>query len=330
MFYLSSQLSYFVNPLYVFLVFNIIAWFVAAICGYLFTLPIWGEKVAVFTALMIAGGSGFIMYVGQPMNYLLGYAVIIIVPYLFQELMVGDKDSIYNMMIFGLLLGLCIMVYDIFHVYLFIIGYGLLRKVKLSRIMVPIVMSIVIYSGFLFIQSNILNAQFEQSNVKEATEPINTIFRLVTSPRFDEWYILSMTFFERYFGHMGRVFFVFPILLALIGIAFLRTRTSFIVIILLIIPSIATLAYLHFGGTYIAAFSRFVYIAYPCVYILAAITLDKFASITGRKIHMWLALSGPIVCLALFFILNNIDVFGFPSLYYYFYHSSAAPWIITP
>jgi hypothetical protein len=87
---------------------------------------------------------------------------------------------------------------------------------------------------------------------------------------------------------------------------------------------------MHFGGTYIAAFSRFVYIAYPCVYILAAIALDKLASITGGKFHRWLAVSGPVVGLALFFILNNIDVFGYPSLYYHFYHSAAAPWIVAP
>jgi len=330
MFYLTSQLSYFINPLYVFLVFNIIAWFAAAICGFLFALPIWGERVAAFAALMIAGGSGFIMYVGQPMNYLLGYAIIIIVPYLFQEFTFNDRGSIYDMVIFGMLLGLCLMIYDIFHVYLFIIGYGLLKKVGVFRILLPIIISVAMYSGFLFIQSNMLNAKFEQSNVKEITEPINTILRLIASHRFDEWYILTMTFFERYFGHMGRVFFVFPILLALFGITFLRNRTNFVIIILMIVPSIATLAYMHFGGTYIALFSRFVYIAYPCIYILASITLDELASVIGEKIHMRLAILGPVICLAMFFVLNNIDVFGFPSLYYHFYHSEAAPWIIAP
>jgi hypothetical protein len=329
-FYLTSHFSYFVNSFYVFLIFNIALWFCAVICGYLVARDLWDDRVALFTALMIAGGSGFIMYVGQPMNYLAGYASIIIIIYLFYRIVLENEHKSSNFLLFGVLLGLFSMIYDIFHMYLFFFGYLVFIKQNLRRIFLSLIIALIIYEMFLFIQTNVLEVSIDQSNVKEAIEPFSKIVQLVVQPHLGEWYILLMTFFERYFGHLGRVFFVYPLIPALFGIALIKSRIQAVVILLLFVPSIAALAYLHFGGTYVAAFSRIIYIAYPGVYMLAALSLDRIFSMKGGTLRNRLSSIVPWVFIGIFFILNNIDVFGFPMMYYHFYHSASYAWPVKP
>jgi hypothetical protein len=86
-FYISSQFSYFVSPYYVFLVLNVVLWGLAAWSVYRFVSVLWHQRVAVYAAVLVASGSGFIYFVAQPMSYLAGYASIAIIIYVFESLL---------------------------------------------------------------------------------------------------------------------------------------------------------------------------------------------------------------------------------------------------
>jgi len=89
------------------------------------------------------------------------------------------------------------------------------------------------------------------------------------------------------------------------------------------LPSLLTLAVLHYGGQGIATLPRFVYVAYPGVFILVAVALDHLASIEWSRPgfgKMPIIVAG--LALGTLILLNNLDVFGYPIFYYHFYHSN--------
>ena len=104
-YYISSQASYFINPYYVGLVLNTTLWFAAVISAYGFMREIHGERVARITAVLVASGTGFIYYVAQPMSYMAGYALCIILIFLFERIVVGGAGSTWELILFGGALG---------------------------------------------------------------------------------------------------------------------------------------------------------------------------------------------------------------------------------
>jgi hypothetical protein len=65
-YYLSSQVVYFVNPYYVFLIVNIVLWFTASICSFYFVKRWFSARTALLTGDLVATGTGFIYSVAQP------------------------------------------------------------------------------------------------------------------------------------------------------------------------------------------------------------------------------------------------------------------------
>ena len=326
-FYLSSQISYFTNTLYIFIIFNIITWLLSVVCCYLFAKRAWSERAAMLSAAMVASGTGFIMFVGQPMNYLVGYAAISISIYLFQRIIIEDDQSFKSLLLFGALFGFLLMVYDLLPLIVFFVGFGFARRASIKKIFFSLLVSAFIYFGFLFLYFDLLGQEYNDINAKQATDSIVNIVALIRNASLNHWYILIFRFFELYLGHLCKDFFVLPLLPALIGLLLLRDRNEVAVISLLFAPSLLTLAILHFGGQSIAEQPRFMYITYPAIYILAAIALDRIADLQIRPPWMQLISASPWLFILLLVILNNIDVFGFPSTYYHFYWNVGNEWL---
>jgi hypothetical protein len=125
------------------------------------------------------------------------------------------------------------------------------------------------------------------------------------------------------------------VILAGLGAFVLRDRRQAMIILTLLLPSILAVTFLQFGGVqwglanyqgifYLAALPRFAYIAYPGIYLLAAIALAELHSAVGLVAGKWLAPSVvsaiPWLVIALAFALSNLDVFGHPQMYYLFYY----------
>lgn len=325
--YFTSQFSFFVNPYYVGLIFNIFIWFSAVVCGYLFTKRLWNERIAFLTAGMIACGPGFIHHVAQPMLYTAGYAAYIILIYLFQRVVIEEESAVNRFILFGVLLGFGLMTYDLFPLLLFILGYGLLQRIPIGRLLSSIGLSLVIYFGWMYVQTNILKQTIPQDNQGYLTTSMAVIWDMIRHPNLGQWYALSTGFFSRYFTSLNNAVFCLPLIAAGLGLVCLRGRLQILTALLLFVPSASAQAALYFGGAYFYGMPKYFYIAYPGVYILAALFLDTVANApVGRK-WAWMVRALPWGFLSLLFFINNVDVFGFPVFHFLFYKSSGGEWL---
>jgi hypothetical protein len=313
-FYISSQFSYFFNLYYVSLILNVVLWAAAVVCGYLFTRMYWPERVALLTAGFIATGSGFIMFVAQPMVYL------------FERIVIAGPLTVKKLALFGAFLGLASLNYDIFPFYLYIIGYGLFRKVNWMKLIGMIAIAVMIYGGLLLVYQQGLGKEIQTSNSELMTGTLNGFLQWAASATPDQWHIKFKEFFAQFFNNMGSGFIVLPAVFALLGLPLLDGSTRKGIIFFLFLPAVAMQAVLQFGGArfsffYLYELPRLYYIVFPGMYILAAVFLDGAAKMLSGGMLKRLAPTFPWAGLALVVFINNIDVWGVPSLYYHLYFS---------
>jgi hypothetical protein len=158
-------------------------------------------------------------------------------------------------------------------------------------------------------------------------------------PHFSELYTLSVLALRTYFGSLVNAFFILPALVGLVGAFVIRDRDRAMILLTLGLPSALAVLFLQFGRVqwgngqemfYIAALPRFVYIAYPAIYILAAVALQELkgyiASLSSRRLFVYAGHAAPWLVLLLFFLISNVDVLGFPQPYYLFYYPSGGKW----
>ena len=324
-FYITSQISYFINLYYVGLLLNIALWTAATLCAYSFTRKYWSERVALLTAGFIATGSGFIMFVAQPLNYLAQYASIMIIAYLFEKLVAESRAEPGKTILFALILGLASLTYDFFPFYIFIAGYGLLRNVGWKSLLATFVISLAIYSGLILLYTRGLGAEIPNTNSVYISEATSGLIELLRSGSLRQWYAITRNFFGLFFLNMGSAFFILPTVFALLGLPLLKERKPTLIILLFFLPGIALQAFLQYGNTWIYQLPRLYYIVYPGIYILAAVFLDHIGQILTMPRLSRLAPIIPWLGLASVIILNNVDVWGFPVAYFHFYWSTPSP-----
>jgi hypothetical protein len=322
-FYFSSQFTCFFNPYYVFLFLNTGCWLTAVVAGYVFALRHVDPRSAVLFALFIASGSGFIFFVNQPMCYLSGYATIIILLALFEKLLVSE-DANVNIRLFGLLYGLGMLVTDLWMLFPFFLVYGAIRHVRFSRTGAAMILALGFYGMTLAFLAKIAGVPHVLGNTDLLwTAPASS------ASGIDAFYMLCLQSANRFAMDMFHAFIILPVLAALLGLAFLRTRTRILTIAALLIPAAGTVVYLDFSQAMfkewpLSALPRLAYVAYPAIYLLAAIGLVQ----GSRKIfkgHPRVASALPWCFLGLVIVVNNIDVLGIPAIYYHFYFGLDVP-----
>jgi hypothetical protein len=322
-FYFSSQFTCFFNPYYVFLFLNTACWLAAVLAGYVFALRHVDRRCALFFALFIAGGSGFIFFVNQPMCYLSGYAAVMVLIALFEEIVangVGNSD----IWLFGLLYGLGMLVTDLWMLFPFFLVYGLIRRVAFWRAATAVLLAFGFYGLTLLFLSRIAGVPDVQGNT-------NLLWNASGSGvgGIDGFYMLCLQCANRFAMDMFHAFMILPVLAALVGLAFARSRKRILITLALLIPAAGTVVYLDFYGVTfkdwpLAALPRLAYVAYPAVYLLAAIGVIRGSRVIGGRGSRWAEIV-PWVFLGLVIVVNNVDVFGIPAIYYHFYFGMDVP-----
>ena len=322
--YLSSQLSYFTSPFYVSLALNSSLWFLACLCAYYFARPLRGPSFAAYFAFLIACSPGFIAFSTSPRTYLAGYAVIMILIYLFDALVVAKRaENVSNVVLFGCLSGFGMLVYDIFSFYVCFFGLALLKRLPALRVLASFAISFGIYFGFLFLQFSILDLEANTKNSRYLGESFAKICALVFGGDFGEIYIRSATLPAVFVGDLSQGFLVAPLLLAVGGAFLLKDRPQIALALLLGLPVVLNIAFLHygqaiFGGKEMAKLPRIAFTGYPAVYFLSAVTLDELRQVVASGRGATWARSAPWIVLAGILALNNLDVLGHPETYYLF------------
>jgi len=316
--YLASQFTYFFNPYYVYLFINTAWWLAAVTAGFALARRLTNTRTAVIFSLLIATGCGFIYFVNQPMSYLSGYAVEIVLILLF-EILLAEKPGWQNAWLFGLIYGLGMLVSDLLPLAPLFLLYGVARGVPVRRSIAAIVTAGGIYAATLAFLIYVARAQNVLGNFDILLHPA-TQWGQMTLNRF---YILCLEFLNRFAMDLIHGFLILPLLPALLALFFLRKRTLTLAIAAMMLPAIFTIADLEFSGAMfqdwpLASLPRLAYIAYPAVYLLAAIGLVEGSARIFYK-HPRVARSIPWIFLFAVFALNNLDVFGVPATYYQFY-----------
>ena len=320
--YLSSQFSYFINPYYVYLGFNVLFWFAACFCAYLFAAPTWGTLVAAIFTLFVAASPGFIMYAGQPMSYTAGYACVMILLYLYERMLGGAAmPLISSCLLYGLILGLGSMVYDMFPLYLVLLLYSWHCGRLNTRHFMSLAFAIAIFLVFVLIQQKVLGLTVSEANSKYLTNSFQTLWALMASGNIMQLLNLICGALGNFVDNMLHAFFVLPALMALASMFCRSDPLKVNRAILLGFGALAVSGFFYLGqAAPLTYMPRFVFIAYPCVYLLAAlwiVWLADHAALRWPRLPRHLV---PVLAVAPVMFLSNMDVFGFPQLYYWFYY----------
>jgi hypothetical protein len=317
-FYLSSQFVCFFNPYYVFIFINTAAWLAAVLAGFAFARQITDTSIAAVFALFIATGSGFIYYANQPFSYLTGYAAVMVTIWLFETLIIAREDRA-GLLLFSLLYALALFVSDLLALTAFFVVYSLARRAPLKRTIFTIVFAGAIYAislGFLAGVARMPNLVGNLTILSSSSAAHSADFSL------NRIYVQTLEYFNRLSMDLIHAVLILPMLPAIIGLAFLRDRVRVLTALALVLPCLCTIAVLqitdaHFEDWQYAALPRIAFIAYPAIYFVASIGLVEAARLLSKRSPRF-ASAAPYLFLLFVFLLNNLDVFGVPALYYYF------------
>ncbi|MGD8454668.1 MAG: hypothetical protein PVJ57_22875 [Phycisphaerae bacterium] len=336
LFYLSVQVGYFINPYYVWLVLNVAIWLLAAAATYGLACRLWDARVGAYAALLVASGPGFILYAAQPMAYLAGYALLIICVYICERLLVApERPGWPHVLATGAVLGMAMLSYDIYPLLAVLPIYVLARRrswLSAVRIVAGLVLAGAFYAGFVAVQQHWVHIELDERNSRFLGEAVEKIRELITTSDVGNWFLLTSNGLAIFAANLFRAFLIVPIVLAVLGLCFRRTGDRAGVGLLLIVPALGTFAFLYYGQVWFAALPRFAYAAYPGVYLLAALFLAWMRDRLAERVPRGVAEALPLVVLLLIIVLNNLDVFGLPQLYFpiVYGHSNGAWSLIHP
>jgi hypothetical protein len=316
--YFSSQFVCFFNPYYVCMFINTACWVAAVVAGYGLARRWTDGRTAAIFAMFIATGSGFIYFVNQPMPYLGGYAAEIVLLYLFEILIVG-KQGWGNVWLFGLLYGLGLLTTDLLPLAPLFLIYAWARRMSLWRSVASIVIACCVFVSTLAFLAYVARVPYVLGNIDLLTHPTTSLSQM----NLDRVYLLCLELFNRFSMDLFHAFLILPIFPALVALGFLREKKLGLIAVALMLPAFLTIAYFEFSGFMflkwpLAALPRFAYVAYPAIYLLAAMGLVEGGARVFRN-YPRIGRSIPWVFLLMVFALNNLDVFGVPATYYDFY-----------
>lgn len=327
--YLGSAFTYFFNPFYVYLALNSLIWPAAAACMFGYVRRVHGSpQVAWLVAGLVLCGNGFIIYVAQPMSYLASYAIIAFVLYLYEAVMVPAPGrpavSWRDATLFGVALGLCAATYDMFAWYPTLLVYAWLRRARMLISAASIAIAAAIPAGFLAVQYGVLKVPQRATNFHFASEAALNLRQLLEHPGRGLDFERIARFLILYGQDLIYGFAVAGMVLGVLGVVLAAERQVNQLFVVLLLPSLLTAAFFYFGGVTwgrvtFAAMPRLSYVAYPAVYLAAAVGIHHARLGLERTLLKPWAYLVPWLALGLIFVYHNLDVFGFPAAAYHFY-----------
>ena len=331
--YLGSQLSGFFNPYYVYLALNTLAWFAAAACLYGVTARVLRRTLpAQFAAMLVCVGNGFYYFVAQPKFYLAGYAVAAMALYAF-EVLSGPTTVArwHRTALLGVLLGLASLVYDVQPSLVGLILYAIFRRRSVLQTVVALAMAAAMSALWGWLQHGYLRLPVNRANSSLAAETLQNIGLLLAQPHKGKLYWLCVRALSSFTQNLSYAFMGWAFVLGLFGLAVARRARDRWLPIVLLCPALMVNVLLTFGQLQwhswsVVEFARFSYVAYPAVYVSAALALERIVGPIvgpGPRWRWWLART----CVAALGLWQSADAFGFVSPAYHFYFPELNSWL---
>jgi hypothetical protein len=334
-FYIASQVSYFVNDEYVWLALNCLFWLVAVFATARLVTRLASTRAGLIAGALVVFGPGFIAFVSQTDMYMQNYAAAAIALCAFEDLVVSPADrGPRRYALFAGILALCGLTYDLEPIFLAILAYGLARRINWGAMIATVVGAYALVEGFTLMVSDALGIKIAPANEQELTDSLKSTLHLITHPSLAHWYDTFGSVMPSFVHMWLQAFFVIPPILALFGFRLLRDRPQKVLVATLFALYFAVIAVLQIGGTEIGTTPRLIYPAFISVYLPAAVLLDAIAEhargftftrealLTGRGSSRALQRLAPWLVIGAMFVLVNIDIFGYPTLYVEYFVST--------
>ena len=325
-FYVASQGSFFVNTFYVWMALNCLFWLASVLATGRLVARLATERAGVIAGAFVVASPAFLAFVSTPAMYLQYYAAIAIALCLFEELIVRPPQRrTSNYVLYAAVLTLCALVYDLLPLLVFLLAYGLARKIPFKPLAGSLAAAAVIPWGFSFLVTGILGIKIDPLNSGQISAGLRNTRHLVTNPSLVEWYDLVVRTLSVYVELLLHAMFVLPVLVALFGIHLLKDRPRQVFVGGLIVMTLLTMAFLQIGKTSVAFAPRLVYVAFPAIFLLAALALDTTGLKRKLEGEWWedviykLRVAAPYLVIAVMLVLINVDIFGYPTQYVEFF-----------
>lgn len=339
--YLGSQLGYLVHPYLVYLALNTLLWFAAVAAFYRFVLRVSKRSdLATYAAALLCIGNGFIYFVGQPFAYLGGYCCAVFIPWAYVEFLAPqDSRSRRRTVVVGLGFALCALTYDVVPIFLATVGLAFVLRAGRLRVFVPIVLATMLYGAFLYLQYGIFELEDDPANSKALVTAKDGIIELLRHPQKGKLYELTIQFTPKLVRALSYAFELLVPGLAILGLWRARQPKLTRITLLLLAPAVLGGVFFHYGQ---ASFSfknsqwgdipmldlaRLSYIAYPAVYLAAALWLVRVQQWSTTTLLGSYAHACTWCCVILVALWQNADAFGFISPAFHFYHPVQGPWL---
>ncbi len=328
--YLSSQFSYFFNDFHVWLFINIFAWATAVYVLSQLALKNFGYRAALFTALFATFSPVFIQYAAQSMSYVFVYFTTTLLVLLFYELFTRKSFSYANSLLFGGVMGLALLTFEFQPWILVFLILAYLQKMPWKKTILSVVIAGLCPYVFLKIMNQFGTAKV-LDNAQVIYASLGTIIEVFTKLHLSQLYQVLVDFSGSYPRNLFSSFQI-SLFLALITIFFVQlTLAQRFCFALLLLPSLLTQIFFQFDGPFPFHYQnspRILASAFPAIYLLAGLALAKFLDTEWSLRNRKMAISLVCFLIGIQVFISNVDVFGFPVVYYLLHWSRPAPWIL--
>ncbi len=321
--FLSSPWSAYIDPYYVWVAFNAIAWSLACIAIYNLALNEFGPRGALFSTLFMASAQGVILYVAQPKIYAFGITGIALLLALHQRLFDPKRFRPVGALLFAAACALYMLSYESqpWLVALALIAW--LRGFNLRWTLFSLGLAFTLNRSFFVLLHHMPQLVLTPAMIPvgDPWPRIKAMLQGLHGIRLFLQSIRTLHDFCRVMTHA----FNFCLVPALCGLLLVRTTIRrYLALLALVLPALITYSFFGLGSSFYTVFPRLVFQAYPLVYLLVGLCLARLSEcqFSGRwpRLGLWAAFS----MVLLHFIWVNADVFGHPAIYYYWFNLNPA------
>jgi hypothetical protein len=317
--FLSSPWSAYINPYYVWIVFNVIAWSLACLAIHYLALNEFGPRCALFSTLLMASAQGVILYAAQPKIYVFGITGIAIMLALQQRLFEPKRFRPMGAVLFGAICALYMLTYESQP---WLIGLALiawLRGFHLRWTLFSLGLAFILNKAFFVLLGHLPQLALTPALFPDGN-PWPSIRAMVRGLHAWRLFSRSLRSLRDFCCAMTHAF-NFCLIPALGGLFLPRvTIRRYLALLSIAIPALLTYSYFDLGSSFYIHFPRLVYQAYPLVYLLGGLCLARLSecqfSVRWPRLGLWAA----VLMALLHFIWVNADVFGHPAIYYYWFN----------
>ncbi len=320
--FLSNPWSAYINPYYIWIVFNVIAWSLACIAIYHLALNEFGPRCALFSTLFMASAQGVIVYVAQPKIYVFAIAGVALLLVLQQRLFEPKRFRPTGALIFGVICALFMLTYESQP---WLIGLALIayfRGYNLRWTLLSLALACALYASFGHLANHL--PQLVLTPALVSNNPWDLIKEMLFGFKIKRLWHCSFRSLHG-FGIVMTHAFRFCLVPAVCGLFLARSATKrYLALLSIGIPALLTYFFFDLGSSFYIEFPRLVYQAYPLVYLLGGLCLARLSesqfSLRWPRLGVWAS----ILAVFLYFAWTNADVFGHPNIYYYWFYRTGA------